>query len=93
MNYIIPKLGDEFAFIGDDFINGIAFVRVSETYTKPYDYVYIEWEHPEDKSHWDTILPHGDFNPTTQNWEFNKYKVIKIESEEQKLFLQIKYNG
>lgn len=97
MSYIIPKLGDEFAFVGEDFINGIAFVRIIEVPTAMDNYLHVEWEPPEDINYWSTILSDDDFNPkfklnfTSADWCFHSYSVIKIESEEQKLFLQLKH--
>ena len=90
MTYIIPKICDEFALIGDDFSGGISFLRIREKDEK--DYFYVEWEDRDSKAWWSYCMLESDFNPSHDNiWNLSPYKVVKVESEKQKLMLKLKH--
>jgi hypothetical protein len=89
MTYIIPKIGDEYAFIGDDFV-GVAFLKIREKDSN--EYLFVDWEDRKSKAWWSTCLLGVDFNPSHDNiWNLSPYKVVKVESEKQKLMLKLKH--
>lgn len=92
MSYIIPKLGDEYAFIGADF-RGTSFLRVVEIGRGA---IWVKWENQEDQSLWATCLKPHDFNPFNDDekqdsWVMHSYSVIEVISEQHKLELLLKH--